>query len=1308
MNLPRRAAVVRGDDYQHAVAWLWVCRMLQPAERILSISVEDAEGGAFDDVVVRREIRGNIYIQVKSSNYGNRVINGDWLLTRTSAGGVSPLQHFHDTYLHLCEAGERFTLELWTNRGFDHNHPLLGGLLDKKHDKMMTGQMIDAGPKSAIGGERDAWADHLQVDVRGLASFLDSVRWKHPGSEPDIRGQAKPLMELAGLRSDDAAVGTGLGIVRNWVSDGVGPQLMEDVGRCAAEMELTILDRLADPSPGDMNPVELGLPPPCQVWIKKLNDVSPDVADCVCDLLGQQSSLIPGVLDHMAVRPPDWMLDAGCLVWEVLAEFVQAHRLPGLQEIGRRAIEAGSSRSIRHRLRIAMAAINEDEDSERTQELLQDIPAGKSLTEAVKAHIQSDAETVIGAVSGSMLHQSEDPDLACYGSELLGWAHWQLGELESACKVLQQASDRFSDGGYLLLQQARAKFALAQRDDDPDSWQHAPLESAVALAVQARDEFRRWRGPSANAVAVATSALMLLEQPERVCRLAMLPPEGEAEPQEASHAGVVEPLVHALLELGRFDELDKLDLELVGGSEETLIRAFQARARGDFNAVELMREAVDQAEEPRAQTMALEGLALFGETDETALAALAADDVTAAHLIRVTAAYHRGDFATASEMLMPYRCRSARHAALLAECQQRSGAFEQACETLLECAEALDDPSLHSSATTLLITMGDHRKAEEVALGALARNPPRPVESQLRQALVHAAEALQDWPAMEQYARHLVQRFPDVEMGLWAVVYTLHQQAQNRKAWGFIVEHDMSPDNEDAALLAVNIYIAMDSPVQDADRLLRIARAFPESEEVAGNAIAALMIGKGGRVKLSEHQLSELHDLLDGFEQLYPKSSVLRCHSLDSDEEQEQRIRDLTEKHSLDIEPILSGVRDGRLPYGVLRVIRPLPYAESLQLRAAGYLTAVSCDSDTRRRERSAVRASIGQAVAVDTSVAALGMLAELDVERMGAAFDRVLIADELLIDAHEAVDSAGTPAGAYAGYEPMIDDVIVSEVKPEELRQAVKATQQIANTLSHWQRVPSARLEFKDRPQQAALKPWDSSLRVALNKGCPLWCDDAALRHLAESDGITTFGTYALYEVLVIEQGNEWLHHPTDMKTRLLRAGIADVPISLPELREATDDRNGSDPAVGLFLGRPFSWRDPSETFPWYVDRVATLKAAAMSQRIPGLLFEASCGLGVAVDSEHRPAALGELLAVTLWTACDPKISPKLITSSRVAARRIDFSAYVDPLNDTVTQLSEFLEEHVEADTAAQYIMSIFSTADTADKLTVASALFT
>ena len=268
----------------------------------------------------------------------------------------------------------------------------------------------------------------------------------------------------------------------------------------------------------------------------------------------------------------------------------------------------------------------------------------------------------------------------------------------------------------------------------------------------------------------------------------MARPEGEAEPQEAEDAWVVEPLAHALLALGRIDELDKLDLELVGGSEEALIRALQARDRGDADAVDLMRAAVEHAEDDRSRLMALEGLAMFGQIDEAALASLDPGDGVEADRIRAMAAYHRGDYAAASELLMPHRCSSAEHAELLAACQRRSGALEQACETLLECAEALDDPSLYGSAVRRLIDAERYEKAGSVALGALARNPSRVVESRLRRALLEIAEAIEDWSAMEQYGRDLFGRFPELQMGPWAVVYALHRQARHRDAWGYLVE----------------------------------------------------------------------------------------------------------------------------------------------------------------------------------------------------------------------------------------------------------------------------------------------------------------------------------------------------------------------------------------------------------------------------------------------------------------------------------------------------------------------------------------
>ena len=1304
MSLPSRAAAIRGDDYHFAVAWLWVCRMLYPSEMISSVAVEDSAGGAFDDVVVRRQVGGDIYIQAKSSNYGGKIIDSSWLLTADTAGGRSPLQRFYDTYLRLSETGERFTLEVWTNRGFDHTNLLLGGLMDSKHDKIATGQMLAAGARSATGQERDTWAAHLSVSIEDLAGFLDTLRWKHTASELEVRGQAKPYMALAGLRDDEGALMTGIGIVRGWASDGLGPQTPTDAGRCMARMHLTSADPLGACPSSDAASVESGLPPGCRSRVAELREASPSAADRVSDLLARESSRVPGVLAHLVDEPQHWMVDADGLVWDVLVEYAHAHGLPGVSEMRLRAIEAGSRRSTLHWIHLAVASAAEDGSTARVEDLLREVPSEHPLLEPARAHINDDAEAAIVAIGASKLHESDDPDLALYGSELLGWAYWRLGELESALDVLRRASDRFPGRGFLLRQQAKFMFAMELRTDGHQAQRKDLLESAVEVSIRARDEFRMWGGSSARAVSLAAEALLVLDEPKRVCQLTTVQPEGEATPGEAGDPWVIASLAHALLTLGRVDELDKLNLEVVGGSEEVLIRALQARDLGDANALDLMRAAVEQAEDDRERLMALEGLAMFGETDEEALTRLEATDDDEATRIRAAAAYSRGDYVAATNLLTPYRCRSADHAELLAACQRESGALDEACETLLECAEALDDPSLHSSAVRRLIEGERYEQAEEVARSALVHNPPRLVESRLRRALVEIAEILEDWSAMEQYGRDFSRQFPDHQMGPWAVVYALHRQAKHREAWGYLVEHDLSPDNEDVALLAVSVYVAMDPPVQDVDRLLAIARAFADSEEIAGNAIGALMIGKGARFQLSEAQRSEIGDLADGFAKRYPESSVLRRQSFDGTEPWLEMIRDQTEQRSLDMDPILRDVRHGRAPYGMLQVIAPVPYAESLQLRAAGYLTAISADVDTRQRERAAARASLGEVVAVDTSVAVLGMLADLDVGRMGAAFRRVLVASELLIDARSAVTSAGTPAAGYVGYEPLVDDVVVSMVEEQELEQAVEAAQQVATMLSRWQRVRSSRLRLAGLPEHPALRPWDASLRVASHRKCALWCDDLALRNLAESEGITAFGTYALYEVLALDRGMDWLPAERDMKMRLLRAQIADVPLSLQELQGAADANDGSDAAVGYLLGRPFSWIDTSETLAWYLERVEGLMAASRRQEIPGLLFNAACGLGSVVQLADRPTVLGEILAATLWTVCDPALAPMLLMCSRIASRRIDASTNIDPLHNAVPCLLQFLEDNAKADTAAQIVMSMFSQAEPTDKLAVAS----
>ena len=187
--------------------------------------------------------------------------------------------------------------------------------------------------------------------------------------------------------------------------------------------------------------------------------------------------------------------------------------------------------------------------------------------------------------------------------------------------------------------------------------------------------------------------------------------------------------------------------------------------------------------------------------------------------------------------------------------------------------------------------------------------------------------------------------------------------------------------------------------------------------------------------------------------------------------------------------------------------------------------------------------------------------------------------------------------------------------------------------------------------------------------------------------------------------RGNDWLPSPVEMKMRLLRAQIADVPISLPELCEASDDSAGPDVAVGSYLGRPFSWRNPfRKTFAWYQHRVEMMMSMSSKQGIPGLLFNAAHGLGSAVGPEGRQAAMGGFLRHRCGPCKTLRCRRCCSCAVEFAARRIDPVADVDSLPDAVAELLTFLENELGAGTAAQAVTSIFSHAEPADRFTVAS----
>ena len=143
--LSARAAAIRGDDYHHAVGWLWACWMLD-GRGILSVSVEDPDGGAFDDVVVRRRTGGHTYIQAKSSNYADRIVDREMLLSPARPGGKSPLQRFYDTYARPGGGRRGVLAGVLDSQGIRRRQPAAGGAARPQARQDRRGPDARSGP----------------------------------------------------------------------------------------------------------------------------------------------------------------------------------------------------------------------------------------------------------------------------------------------------------------------------------------------------------------------------------------------------------------------------------------------------------------------------------------------------------------------------------------------------------------------------------------------------------------------------------------------------------------------------------------------------------------------------------------------------------------------------------------------------------------------------------------------------------------------------------------------------------------------------------------------------------------------------------------------------------------------------------------------------------------------------------------------------------------------------------------------------------------------------------------------------------
>ena len=1102
------------------------------------------------------------------------------------------------------------------------------------------------------------------------------------------------------------------------------------------------------------------------------------MADHLVGLLSGPDSRQAGVLPSRLIdRPPEWLPETGGAAWEVwetVGDFLSDHDLPGGAAVHRQAIEAGSPERDRLQVKLALIAFNQGDD-ESAARMLGEVAPDCPLLEAARAYVGEDASAVEAAVTSERLTESEDSGLALFGVVMLRWAYYRLEDFDSAAAMLKRAVDRCPDMPWLLQYwRGLAAFAQGALAGADTSAGRDLLREAVDRGLEARDLFRAWDGPSHKAVVLTMDALLGLGEFQWAADLGSPRAEGgDATDSEADAPDVYKRLAQALQMLGRYSEIDTVRLDRISPTASEMVRAMQAHDLGDPAAIARMRRAVDKAGDDQTDLRAaLWGLAQLGEVHEIAVRQVPA---TEAALFRGVAALRQDDFNESISVLACHRSASVLHSYYLAEAQHRADAAGEAINTLTTASEHFaSEPFsvaiLHKAAAEILIEQGKLEEAASMVKSAQALDVTRGLKRDLWTLLASIAERREDWTILERHARDWVRDFSEDDRAAWQVVYALHRQVENRQAWAYLTGRDLMPLDEDTALLYVAVCRGVDASGQAADSMLDLAEEYPHSERLTGEVLSALMIGIA-ELELTEQQSSRLEGQIPDFKARFPESGVFKQYTGERPEDIKKLMTAGDEETHQHLVRISSLVRYGCRPYGFLRSrmrpIREVPYAELLLSLAAGAITAIPTDASQRDRERRAARQALGSRVAVDTSVAALGIHAELDICRMDAAFSVVLVADELIIDARVTVEAAKRPRSAMLPYDLGLDGYTFMEIDDFQRAEAHTRAERAVQALSGiwtpcvppdvnssgapdeavetssgtWRQIHSERLPIREDAAVAPdlFRPWDAAIGVAWQHQCPLWCDDLSLRFLAEALGVRTFGTWALYEVLTSEPGGSWLPEALEMKMNLLRAGVADVPITLPEFDRALDDSDGPDIAAARYLNRPTVWMTGGQTQPqtaltptfhpgassanqrtaktinWYIRRCAELSRGPHKQRVPELLYAACHGLAAFYDPskpEYASARLrivSGLLAHTIIAvkepriaspphgitqptsddpktqhalsagarldAGDPEMVPSLLAAARYAANEIDPDVQQDPLPGTVLCLLEKAE---------------------------------
>ncbi len=835
-------------------------------------------------------------------------------------------------------------------------------------------------------------------------------------------------------------------------------------------------------------------------------------------------------------------------------------------------------------------------------------------------------------------------------------------------------------------------------------------QDLLAVAVEARDLRREWRGPSGGAVILACEVALTQGDLSFVLKVGTIAPKGEALPAEVSAPELKRLVAEAAIYSGDNELTQCLLAEIIEPFDRKFLLATQLLVNGAENAAVLRTFgeawALCRSEADRLAVWH-HVAALGGELPEREALEARGDVVGALILSQYAAA--TGDVSHAIGILRPHKNKSPFVVELLARLYLKVDDAEAAAEVLVAAASHFDHPLFLSEMAVIWAQRGQLDKAEELAVRALVSlTCDTQARATMHEILIAAAERRGTWSEMEMRARALLAEEVESSNGRWWLVGALYNQRQFDEAWNQI---SRVPALEPKAQMQASVWVDLNVRYRRdpglAEQIFALMDRFPDADFIG--ACLGRYMRWSVSIALPSGTAEDGRRRIESFIEAHPGHSALSSISMSDEttpDELVERFRPMLEPQARALRDLTRQVASAQIPYGLLAAFAGKPYAMVYAHRAAGCLPIESAEGAVVRLERAAAIESLQGEVVVDTSTLATFFFIQSMWPNVHRKFRRIVIPAPTKSDIVVAVDVAEMPSDGNIGWDVDNETIRVTEVDPtaqERLRLHTRWMKNVADEVESvdWSTIRNMQDIFEDGSDSRFL-PWLAAIDYALESNVPLFADDCVVRSIARHLGVRTFGTVSFLYALV-HDGSITSDELAIALEELRFERCVDLPLDALAISHVAEKENWAPGAAAYIFSRQASWGDPIAFKMWCV--LARKAYSAAADNLPGWLYCAVSGFTEGKQPSQM-AVQGAALAcmATLISGGDSAMFCRLLSSARAA---LEGRGAPDVLAVLVGKLREFFDGMHGPQVAGAVVLSITCELDDHDRQVAREVIF-